>query len=64
MRIGRYILNGLTLLSLSLCAQTRPSLPPPRELARLEGSVGGLVLFSPDGSKILTANGSADTVDR
>jgi WD40 repeat protein len=38
-----------------------PALPAPREVGQLVGETGGMLVFSLDGSKILTANGSENT---
>lgn len=58
-----------SLLMIALCraaiAQDQPTtrplpiaLPAPREIGQLVGQTGGMLVYSPDGSRILTANGS------
>jgi len=52
--------------AISQAQTTSPSperLPAPREVGRLGGETSGMVLFSPDGSKILTADGSNIIID-
>jgi WD40 repeat protein len=53
----------LAMLSARSHAQTRPTAPVLREVGRLEGKTGGFLLFSPDGSRIVAADGSTTISD-
>jgi WD40 repeat protein len=74
-RLRQFFFNAVvvlyTLLTVSPLARGDPPttapraspLPAPREIARLEGHTGGMLLFSPNGAVILTANGSRRTTN-
>jgi WD40 repeat protein len=51
-------LVALIPISAASCCAAAAALPTPREIGRINGETGGMVMFSPDGARILTTNGT------